>query len=110
MDEFNKSKFHKFNGNELLQRLENLDDDTVKLLNQQSILNTQTYSQMCVDWLKWCKLQTNRIKVIEHEIPSQILPIRFAGVLCDIKVQGKKCAPDDQLYNNHEDLRYLLAM
>ena len=55
--------------------------------------------------IAWCKLQNNRVRVIENEVPNEIFPPQFRGSVYDIKVQGKKRAPDDQLYSDHEDLR-----
>ena len=67
-------------------------------------------SEIFSDWLRWCKEQTGRVKVIDHEVPPKILPNHFKGILYDIKVQGKKWAPDDQLYDNHHDLRYYYGL
>ena len=83
------------------------DDKIVALIGEK--LHKETYnstiSKQSADWLKWCKNQTSRVKVIGHNVPAGILPKHIKGCLYDIKVQGKKRSPDDALYNANGDLR-----
>ena len=105
MNEVMLNKFCLIKKKEFFKRLEEIGINFEKILNQQTFYDSETNSQNCFDWLSWCKLQSGRIKVIDYEIPSQILPTGYTGFMYDIKVQGKKRAPDDQLYNDNDDLR-----
>lgn len=105
MNEVMLNKFSLIKKQEIVDRLEKIDNNFEKVLNQQTLHNSETNSQNCFNWLSWCKLQSGRIKVIDYEVPSQILPASYKGFIYDVKVQGKKWAPDDQLYHDHEDLR-----
>ena len=86
------------------------DDAIANLVSIPIKESSKESSKLISNWLRWCKKQNERIKVIEHKVPSNILPKQFEGTMYDIKVQGKKWAPDDQLYNNNEDLRYNYAL
>ena len=99
-------KYSLFKEEELKYRFEDFDDVIGNLVSIQMKKSTKESSNLICDWLGWCTKQNDRIKVIDHKIPSSILPKHFEGAMYDIKVQGKKRKPDDQLYNNHEDLRY----
>ena len=82
------------------------DDKILALISKEIHKDSRDNSKLFGDWLRWCKKQSSRLKVIEHDVPTGILPKQFEGTLYDIKVQGKKWAPDDALYNDNEDLRY----
>ena len=105
MNDFELKQCCMLNEKVLVERLEIFDPKIQQLLNRQISKNANLNSQIYGDWLAWCKLQNNRVKVIENEIPNEIFPPQFRGSIYDIKVQGKKRAPDDQLYSDHEDLR-----
>ena len=106
MSELELNKYCLLNEKLLIEKMETFDPKIQQLLNRQMSKNLDLNSQIYRDWLAWCKLQNSRVKVIETEIPTEILPPQFQGSMYDIKVQGKKRAPDDQLYSDHEDLRY----
>ena len=108
MNELKLNQFCLIKENEFLERFETVDPEIGKLLRQHISKASETNSQNYCDWLNWCKSQNGRIKVIQHSVPTDILPDKYNGLLYDIKVQGKKYAPDDQLYNNHDDLRYII--
>ena len=80
-------------------------DSSVHKLISETVSSSENSSQITSDWLKWCKNENNRVKVIDCNVPQGILPPGCNGILNDIKVQGKKRAPDDALYNKHADLR-----
>ena len=89
----------------LISRCAEFDEKIISIIKQMHKENGEN-SKIFGDWLKWCKQQNTCIKVIEHDVPTGILPEPFEGTLYDIKVQGKKWGPDDALYNENEDLRY----
>ena len=80
-------------------------DVSVRKLIEDKLCLQENSSQIVSDWLKWCDSQKNRVKVIDYNVPQGILPQTCTGDIYDIKVQGKKRAPDDALYNNYADLR-----
>ena len=80
-------------------------DSSVHKLISAKISSSEKSSQIMSDWLKWCEKENNRVKVIDCNVPQGILPTGCNGILHDIKVQGKRRAPDDALYNKHSDLR-----
>ena len=102
-------KYSLFKEEELKNKFEDFDDVIATLVKIQMETSTKEISKLICDWLKWCKKQSDRVKVIDHKIPTSILPKYFEGVMYDVKVQGKKWEPDDKLYNNHVDLRYYYA-
>ena len=99
-------KYSLFKEEELKSSFGDFDDVIATLVSIQIEKNTNETSKLICDWLRWCKKQNDRIKVIEHKISPGILPKHIEGAMYDVKVQGKKWAPDDKLYNNHKDLRY----
>ncbi len=55
-------------------------------------------------WLDWCRSHS-WVRCVEYEVPQNILPKGYNGVLIDVKVGGAKRAPDDKIYVAHKDLR-----
>ena len=98
-------KYTVWNEGELTNMFHAFDDKILDLIGKQIHKESRDSSKLFGDWLRWCKKQSTRIKVIGHDIPAGILPKQFEATLYDIKVQGKKWAPDDALYNDNEDLR-----
>jgi len=89
---------------ELLTNSEKYDISIKKLIEEK--LSTNDNSSLAIsDWLKWCESQINRVKVIDYNVPQGVLPPKCNGCIHDIKVQGKRRAPDDTLYNKYADLR-----
>lgn len=43
-------------------------------------------SRFVQEWLKWCRQQKNRVKVVEFDVPNSILPPKCHASLYDIKV------------------------
>ena len=82
-------------------------NETLRTLIEEKITSHENSatSNVISDWLKWCEEQKDRVKVIDHDIPKGILPDKFSGCIHDIKVQGRKRAPDDAMYNKYADLR-----
>ena len=80
-------------------------DISIKKLIDEKISSLDNSSLAISEWLKWCESQTNRVKVIDYNVPQGILPQKCNGCIHDIKVQGKRRAPDDALYNKYADLR-----
>ena len=79
---------------------------TLQALIEEKISSHELSSTTVIpDWLKWCEAQKDRVKVIDHDVPKGVLPDKFSGCIHDIKVQGRKRAPDDAMYNKYADLR-----
>ena len=78
---------------------------SVKKLIEDKISFHENSSQIVSDWLKWSNNQVDRVKVVDYNVPQGVLPQAFKGCIYDIKVQGKRRAPDDTLYNKYADLR-----
>ena len=104
MSTFGLSEIPLWMENNMLKNRLECDKSVIKLI-QNKLSCQDNYNQIASDWLKWCKTQTSRVKVIDYDVPAGILPEGFSGCLYDIKVQGKRRCPDDTLYNKHADLR-----
>ncbi|XP_074646130.1 uncharacterized protein LOC141902347 [Tubulanus polymorphus] len=59
-------------------------------------------------WLYWAQ-QNKYIKCIETEVPVGILPDGCNASLIDAKVFSKKRGPDDEIYDNNDDIRNRVA-
>ena len=92
---------------ELISKSDNYNI-SIKTLIEEKTSADDNSSLAISDWLKWCESQINRVKVIDFNIPQGVLPEKCNGCIHDIKVQGKRRAPDDALYNKYADLRYTL--
>ena len=89
---------------ELIKNSDSYDISLKKLIEEK--ISTHDNSSLAIsDWLKWCESQVDRVKVIDYNVPQGVLPQKCNGCIHDIKVQGKRRAPDDTMYNKYADLR-----
>ena len=100
------SQVQLWNDAKLLENLEASDPQICKLV-QGKMVEEDANSKIVAEWLKWCQAQTSRVIVTGYDVPAGVLPTRCNGCLYDIKVGGKRRAPDDELYNKNPDLRYV---